>query len=200
MPSHYLNQCFVIFDWNLRNTFQWNFNQNTKCFIHENAYESILCKMAAILSRGRWVKRCWPCWCWIYLIKHTHIFAIYLFSLSIIYQHGYLVEICIPASSIVCNSWMLICIYMYIYPHIFETEWKFSLPTFSLFHCAASELRSWWVIKVFVGSILNCWCTEFLWRKVCIYFSPSTNKAEIEQHSPDEREQAACQCFLVNVI
>ena len=31
---------------------QWNFNQNTKLFIHGNASENIVCKMAAILSRG----------------------------------------------------------------------------------------------------------------------------------------------------
>ena len=44
------------FYWTLRNKLQWNFNQNTKLFIHENASENIVCKMAAILSRGRWVK------------------------------------------------------------------------------------------------------------------------------------------------
>ena len=38
------------------NKFQWNFNQNTKLFIHENASENVVCEMAAILSRGRWVK------------------------------------------------------------------------------------------------------------------------------------------------
>ena len=34
--SHYLNQCWVIVSWTRRNTFQWNFNQNLKLFIHEN--------------------------------------------------------------------------------------------------------------------------------------------------------------------
>ena len=34
---------------------QWNFNQNTKFFIHENAFEKIVSEMEAILSRGRWV-------------------------------------------------------------------------------------------------------------------------------------------------
>ena len=33
-PSHYLNQCWIIVRWTLRNTLQWNFNQNTKLFIH----------------------------------------------------------------------------------------------------------------------------------------------------------------------
>ena len=39
----------------LRNKLQWNFNQNIKLFIHENASENIVCEMAAILPRGRWV-------------------------------------------------------------------------------------------------------------------------------------------------
>ena len=30
----------------------WNFDQNTKLFIHENASENIICEMAAILSGG----------------------------------------------------------------------------------------------------------------------------------------------------
>ena len=53
--THYLNQCRVIVNWTLRNKLQWNFNQNTKPFIHENASENVVCEMAAILSRGRWV-------------------------------------------------------------------------------------------------------------------------------------------------
>ena len=36
---------------------QWNFNQNTKLFIHENAAENIVCEMAANLFRGRCVKQ-----------------------------------------------------------------------------------------------------------------------------------------------
>ena len=54
-PSHYLNQCWLIVNWTLRNTPQKNSNQNTKVFIHENAFECVGCEMAAILSRGRWI-------------------------------------------------------------------------------------------------------------------------------------------------
>ena len=57
-PSHYLNQCWVIVNWTLRNKLQWNFNQTTKFFIHVNASENVVCEMAAILSRGWWVN--WP--------------------------------------------------------------------------------------------------------------------------------------------
>ena len=52
-PSHYLNQCWITVDWNLRNKLQWNFNQNTKLIIHENASGNIVCKMEPILFRGR---------------------------------------------------------------------------------------------------------------------------------------------------
>ena len=34
------------------NKFQWNLNQNTNSFIHENALENVICEMMAILSRG----------------------------------------------------------------------------------------------------------------------------------------------------
>ena len=56
-PSHYLNQCWVLVNWTLRNKLQRNFNQNTKLFIHKSASENIVCEMVAILSRGRWVNR-----------------------------------------------------------------------------------------------------------------------------------------------
>ena len=56
-PSHYLNQCWVIVNWTLRNKHQWNLNQNTNIFIHKNASEKIVCETAAILSKGRWVNR-----------------------------------------------------------------------------------------------------------------------------------------------
>ena len=50
-PSHHLNQCWVIVNWTLKNKLQWNFNQNSKRFTHENRYKIIVCEMAAILSR-----------------------------------------------------------------------------------------------------------------------------------------------------
>ena len=45
-----------IVNWTLRNKVQWNLNRNSCIFIQENVYENIVCEMAAILSRGRWVK------------------------------------------------------------------------------------------------------------------------------------------------
>ena len=55
VPTHYLNHCWIIINCilrNLRNKLQWDFNQNTKSLIHENAFEIIVCERAAILSRG----------------------------------------------------------------------------------------------------------------------------------------------------
>ena len=46
--------CSIV-NWILRNKVQWYFIQNTKLFIDENAFENIVCEIAAILSRGRWV-------------------------------------------------------------------------------------------------------------------------------------------------
>ena len=68
-PSHYLNQCWVIVNWNLRNKLQRNLDQNTKLFINENAFEIIICEMAAILSMGRWVN---PHWFGLHLSQLCH--------------------------------------------------------------------------------------------------------------------------------
>ena len=66
-PSHYLNQCWDIINWNLRNKLQCNFNQNCNIFIQENVFENVVCKMASILSRPQCVNSLWAsdailCW------------------------------------------------------------------------------------------------------------------------------------------
>ena len=54
-PSHYLNQCWVIVNWTLRNKLQWNFSQKSKFIIQESAFENVGREVVAILSWGRWV-------------------------------------------------------------------------------------------------------------------------------------------------
>ena len=54
-PSHYLNQCWNIANWTLWNKLQWNFDWYSCFFIRRNAFENVVCEMAAILSRERWV-------------------------------------------------------------------------------------------------------------------------------------------------
>ena len=55
VPSHYLNQCWNIVNWNLRNKLQWNIQRNSYIFIQENAFENVVCEMAVILSRPQCV-------------------------------------------------------------------------------------------------------------------------------------------------
>ena len=50
--SHNLNQCWIIVNWTLGNKLQWNLIKIKKLFIHENTFESVICEMVAILSRG----------------------------------------------------------------------------------------------------------------------------------------------------
>ena len=50
-PSHYLNQCWNIINWTHGNKLQWNLNRNLYIFIHENAFETVIRKLAPILSR-----------------------------------------------------------------------------------------------------------------------------------------------------
>ena len=54
-PRHYLNQCWYIINWTLRNKLQWNFNWNSYIFIQENAFENLVWKMVAILSQPQCV-------------------------------------------------------------------------------------------------------------------------------------------------
>ena len=51
------------------------FNRNTNLFINQNASENIVCEMATILSRGRWVK-VWTC----SLISALELWRIYCYK------------------------------------------------------------------------------------------------------------------------
>ena len=55
VPSHYLNQCWIIINRTLRNKLQWNHYRNSYIFIQENAFECVVRKMAAIWSRPQCV-------------------------------------------------------------------------------------------------------------------------------------------------
>ena len=45
-----------IVNWTLRNKLQWYFNRNSYILIQENAFENVVWKIAAILSRSQFVK------------------------------------------------------------------------------------------------------------------------------------------------
>ena len=44
-PSHYLNQCWYIVNWSVRNKFKWNFDRDLYILIQENAFENVVCEM-----------------------------------------------------------------------------------------------------------------------------------------------------------
>ena len=54
-PNLYLHRCWCIFNLTVENKIQGNFNQITKIFIQDNAFENILYKLATVLSRPRCV-------------------------------------------------------------------------------------------------------------------------------------------------
>ena len=56
-PRLYLNKCWIIANWTLRYKLLIKLQSRYKIFIHENVSENIVCEIAAILSRGRWVKQ-----------------------------------------------------------------------------------------------------------------------------------------------
>ena len=58
-PSHYLNQCWIVVKWTLRNKLHLIFNRNFNIFIQENAFESVVCEIA-ILSRPQCVNSMAP--------------------------------------------------------------------------------------------------------------------------------------------
>ena len=76
MPSHYLNQCWNIVNWTLRNKFQLNFYRNAYIFIQENALENGVCEMAAFLSGPQCVKG-WMC------LQGEHVSTIHSLSQGI---------------------------------------------------------------------------------------------------------------------
>ena len=57
MSGHYLNQRWNIVNFTIRNKIQWNINRNSYTLIHENAFDYVVCKTVAILSRPQCVKK-----------------------------------------------------------------------------------------------------------------------------------------------
>ena len=51
VPSHYQNQSWLLVNWTHRNTFHGNLNKNTKIIFQGNAFQNVVCKICAILSR-----------------------------------------------------------------------------------------------------------------------------------------------------
>ena len=52
-----LEYCWNIVNWTPKNKLQGNINRNFNIFIQENAFESVVCEMAAISSRPQCVNQ-----------------------------------------------------------------------------------------------------------------------------------------------
>ena len=71
VACHYANQCWLIVNWTLWDTFQWNSAQNTTICIQENWFENVICIMAAILIRPQCVNV--SVWCHITQVPLIHV-------------------------------------------------------------------------------------------------------------------------------
>ena len=79
-PSHYLNQCWNVVNWTLRIKFKWNFNRNAHIFIQANAFQKVVCKMSAIVSRPQCVKLVFDFLSWFFSLLNSHFCYEYLFD------------------------------------------------------------------------------------------------------------------------
>ena len=43
------NECWIVVNWKLKNKLKWNIERNFYIFIQENAFQNVVCKMAATL-------------------------------------------------------------------------------------------------------------------------------------------------------
>ena len=90
VPSHHLNQCWLMNNWTHRNKLQWNLNQNT-FFFQENVFKNV-CKVVAILLMwysisslfGYWtaLHGQFKVWC-IHLRVFFILFLIYMFNVYV---------------------------------------------------------------------------------------------------------------------
>ena len=58
--NNYLDQCWNIINWTLRNKLQLNFNRDWYIYIQETIFEAVICRMAAILSWPHCINTLWP--------------------------------------------------------------------------------------------------------------------------------------------
>ena len=75
-PNHYLNQCWFIMIFTFNNKLKWNYNQNSKSFLHQNVSKNVISKMMAIcVSHGNIIypiKCTWFC-CFVCALCCFHI-------------------------------------------------------------------------------------------------------------------------------
>ena len=110
------NPIWFIVNWALRSRLQWKFNQNKKLIIHEIASASVVCEMAAILSRGRWDKmwnnnECFPL-CQTLIYKQLFLYTTNYADFDIVCMYFRTFPF---ALMVTCYSCVLNVSYIYIY-------------------------------------------------------------------------------------
>ena len=169
-PSHYLNQCWDIVKWTLRNKLQWNFNQNSNIFIQENAFESVSWEMAAILSWSQCVNSLAPGkfeWNFWYIILQiisvidgwgiSCELALRWMSLSLTDDKSTLVQVmawCRQAAS----HYLSQCWPRYLSPYgVTRPQWVNS---------RAVSWLSWLIHRTWMSEITGMTCHQYLWQVV----------------------------------
>ena len=100
MPSHYINHCWVIVIWTLRNKLQWNSYQNTNFSFPKMHFKKHCLRNAGLLSSGR-LRDC------IYCSANRALCARSILNTQVI-KHKYLIDyyVCILGSMTISVYWI----------------------------------------------------------------------------------------------
>ena len=125
--SLYLNQCWNIVDWTLRNKVQWNLNRNWNIFIQENAFENVVWKMSAIFLGLNVLTFSW-------LPKNAHLhFApcscSHYFNELAVMWHMRVLQIALFCTTLTMNLFLL-SLYYLIQPTLFSFRYKHTIRNF----------------------------------------------------------------------
>ena len=170
-PINSLNQWWNIVIW--RKKFQWNFNRNLYIFIQENAFENVVGKMAAILSRPQYVKpKQIPCFRYGFIINviRNFIRAYLTINLTPIYA----IASIIPWFNCVLLNWILKL------DNIWECRFHFPILGSNFAICKTSWV--WYQLFVLINLIStdsNPMCMVVSWGKLNIVVYPIYLKESI---------------------
>ena len=82
------DQCWNIVKWIVRNKFRWNLNRNSYIFVQGNAFENVVCNMAATFSQPQCVNITYI-WQSGDILISGYIFQYYCMSISLMHFKWY---------------------------------------------------------------------------------------------------------------
>ena len=81
IPNHYPNRCWFIMIFTFNNKLKWNYNQNSKSFLHENVFKNVISKIMAIcVSHGNIIYPIKCTWFCCVLFVHCVVFILSILS------------------------------------------------------------------------------------------------------------------------